>query len=233
MAPKQSIQEQAAEAVAEVTSPESFDVLDWLGDTAYADDSIEIYNNGPVLKEIGEIQADIANWEEEQRNATKNLLRQPGAITDEEQRADELIEELRERVSVLYASLKGTGATFNLLGLAPVKRDLERKKIAKSLKPAKPKFEDIDGEKVLVEEGHEGGLQHPEFDVTFENWLVANSISSVTRGGKESPGGMTPEKVAKLRETLHTSEFRRLAAKVYDLNYFSVEIDQAVTSDFS
>lgn len=216
-------------AVASVLSAETFDVNSWLADTSYAGKIIEVFNNGDKLAAISELEAFIRNQNERRDRDARQLV---SSITDEDE-VTGLITEAEQKIDALMASLIGTGMKIYFRGVAPKVREILEEKTARGLKPKAAVYEEIDGEKLLIEEGHSGGKNHPDFSTEYAFALTAATIIKL-----EFPNGATDEhkhtvdEVKNYKGTLHGMEYRRIANAAFDANFHSYEIDGRVTVDF-
>lgn len=207
---------------------EEFDVFGWLGDTQQANDSIELYNSGPVLNQLSKLTQGLAEVEEQRKAQAAYLERMPGAITDDETLGDQAI---RDQIEELRTKLKGTGVTFNVQAITPGEREVLSETVARRFKavPSKGTLGEDDYEAAIP-----GGDGHPDYNKAFTSELVARSILSVT-----SPTGAVSKKkwdakgVQKLRSDLPAVEYLRLSNAVFTLTYLQYDIEQMFDVDFS
>lgn len=218
-------------------SPGKFDVADWLADVSYAGKTVEVFKQGQRLAELAELLEFIEKQEAVEEMMRRQLTKpvQIGAITDEQpSEQTQTLVQASATAEAIIEDLKGTGMLVVLQGLAPAERELVEKAVITTLKPAPAKFEEIDGEKVLLSEAHKGGREHPEFGKRIEHALIAKSIEKVGRENRWDESDWTPERVeTDLQGKLLGPEYRRIANAAYEVNYVNYEIDQKVTLDFS
>lgn len=215
--------------------PDVFDVAAWLDDTSYSGKKVEVFNRGQQLADLAEllefIEARTAEKEQQSRQLTKPIA--PKSIADDaEPEIDQLISDAQSQADAILESLKGTGATFYVQGVAPEVRRVMEEKIERSLKPVAAVYEGEGDERVQVEPPVLAGRQHPKFNETLEFELIARSIQKVEQGGKITDKKWTPEEVGALKGKLHGPEYRRLANATFDVNFFAYDIDSKVTLDF-
>lgn len=226
---------EAGTPVGKILAPESFDVNDWLNDTEYATKTVEVFNKGELLQELAELSEFVAKQHDliERRKVNKQAL--IGSIADENDGVDyeALIAEAERSVDAIVESMRGTGIVVHLRGIAPGRRKVIEDKISRSIKPKPAKYEEIEGERVVVEEAVPGGRQSPEWATIYAIELTAVSIVKiVSANGAVQEAPVSVDTVRAMSERLITPEFTRLANAAYESNFYSYDIDSKVTVDF-
>lgn len=217
---------------------------DWLDGTEYAEVLIEVFNKGDLLSDLDELLKFIQSEEQEAEARRANAKLIGGSITDEQTTAgnEEVATEAKEQVDKIIAELKGTGVIYHLRGISPGERKAIEEKITRAMKPRPAQFEDIEGERMEVRAAEAGGRQHPRWFVEVGYELAAKSIIGVTPPASAKDGERPAERAIslsvedikdKLEAKLGGSEWARLIGGVYDVNYYSYDIDAKVTVDFS
>ena len=206
---------------------EDLDVMAWLDDSTQPSESIEIYNKGTLLKDLikltGVVEQQKARIEDRSRDLTMDR-----SIADEE---EETITEALDAIEALREELKGTGLTFFLQGLTSKEKEMIAATEARKLKGT-PSSGTIGKDDWVPAVG--SGEEHPDYNKNFNGTLIAKSIASVQNAnGAVSTKKWTADQVEKLRVTLPGVEFRRLSNAVFDINYYSYEVDKLVDLDFS
>lgn len=197
-----------------------FSVDSWLEDSTQAQDTIELYNNGRLVKALLELTEFIEKQADKRQQEEQQLLRMPGSIDEDNGVSQEVLEEIES----LREQLHGTGLTFHLTGITPIERDILDKKTQRSLKPVKP-TEDSPA--------IPGGAEHPDYRNKWTDTLVAACISKVVSpDGSEDTTKWTPARVEKLRN-LPGVEFMRLSNAVFGVVFMSYEIEKLIDLDFS
>lgn len=222
-------------------SPESFDVLDWLGGVNYPKKKTEIFRDGQNLMEMAELIQFVRDNREraEVLSQKKNLLGMSTmSIGDDEDEDNEgkrllaLVEEAQEKADAILEGLRGTGTTFVVEGISPGEREVLAKKVARSLKSLKE--DRYDGDE-LVESAHAGGEGHPEYNGRLALQYATKCIKGIigADGKTVVPVKFSLKDVEEMREKLLSPEFNRLINTVFEVNYVAYEIDSKVTVDFS
>lgn len=177
-------------------------------------DALDFFSDASVPSGTVTLYRDTAaavriNEIREQAAATAKTDEDEGlGISDEAGYIDE------EEVDELTQRLKNSAVTFNLQALAPAARTA----LEKSAR-AKHNFK----------EGEENSAYWEAFNAN----LIAKSIQSVTNAqGKKDSKTWDAARVLKFSEVLENSEWQKLFSKVYELNFVSDAIDQAVSADF-
>lgn len=198
---------------------DEFSVDQWLDDATQAEDSIEIYNNGRLVKDLLELTQFIDNQREKAKEDSRQLLTN-SSIADEA----EISQEVLDKIDALREELHGTGMVFHLKGIAPAERDMLDKKVQRSLKAVKAS-EDTPA--------IPGGIEHPDYRDKWTETLIAKCIDKVVSPtGAVDSTKWTPERVAKLRN-LPGVEFIRLSNAVFGAVFMTYEIEKLVDLDFS
>lgn len=212
-----------------VLAPDAFDLESWLDGTVYSGKRVEIFNRTDRLAEV----AELTEFLEQQKAAQKENERQliaPQSIADEP--LADLIAGAEAQVDAIVESLKGTGIVFDLVGISPGERDVLEARVARGLKPRAAVYE-VDGEeKLLVTEAEGSGRAHPRFNDEVSYALAEKSIKQAALPGGRVMPPFDREALEKLKGRVHGFEWRRLMNAVFEVNYFSYDIDSKVTLDF-
>lgn len=215
----------------ETTAPEvtavldDLDIMSWLGESANAAGTIELYNNGPLLIELQELTDLVDDLKEARKRQEAQLIKpEVQSIADEGSTA---IEHAVERIKAIREELKGTGTTWHLEGISPGDRDALDNKLQKN--------EKYRAKKATEHEPAVGaGREHPDYSDDWRDLLMSKCIKKIVApSGAESKKKFSPEECGKLRFMLPGAEFNRLANKVAVLNYISYDIERLVDTDFS
>lgn len=221
--------EEIAPPVAAALSSDVFDVNAWLADTNYAEDSVEVYNNGTLLRELSDL-TDAAAQLQERVNANEKAVIK-SIIDEQSTEIAAKLEQASEQIELLRESLRGTGVTFHFQGIPPEKRRLLQKALEKTLKE-KPPVVDDDGN--ITEPGYSGGSAHPDFPGKWETTLIRESfVKMVSMNGSVSDAKLTDEDIESLHGQMLDPEWVRLSNCAFDVNFYQYDIDRLVDIDFS
>lgn len=193
------------ESVAEATSEETFDVIEFVKGANTPETKVSIYTDADAAMKILEFLADE---DAEKVNVDEYSL--GDALPDEDK-----LQLSEEELTALHERLLASELIFTLKGLAPA----ALKALENHLKATTDYTENGDT---------------PEYDKALDSHLVAKSIVGVQRrNGAKSTTKWTPEKVEALMEELYASEKNKLFVGVGSINYVGAVFDQAVSADFS
>lgn len=204
-------------------SLDSFDLATWLDDAQTPEDTVVIYRDGVRLRELKEL-TDFVQGVDEMRaiNQKKDKRAEPTSIADE---ADDKADAAREQIVILREELAKTALTFHLKGMSPGEREILSKSIAGKLKKKAP-TED--------EDGHAGGVDHPDFQAKFTFDLVARSIVKIVNAhGAVDDKKKKASDIELMKSKLGAAEWVRLSNAVYDITYMAYDVDKLINSDFS
>lgn len=143
------------------------------------------------------------------KEAEKNREEDEGlSLTDDVEYIDE------DEIDELSTRLKQSAVTFKLRAVAPAARTAMEK-------AARAKYKYVEG------------AENPDYFEALNANLIAKSIVSVSNyKGQTDPNTWDAARVMKFIEVTETSEWNKVFAKVYELNYVGDAIDQAVNADF-
>lgn len=146
---------------------------------------------------------------------TEEAARQKRTNTDSLSIDDEYDGASEEEINALHERLTSTAIVVNMRGLAPAAlRAMEN-----HIKATLP---------------YEEGGDNEEYNLAFNNELVAKSIVSVeSADGRVDSTKWTRAKVEKLNEALYISESNKLFNAAAEINYIGAIFDRAVSADFS
>lgn len=195
----------AEEYTAEATGAEEFDVFEFISNAKLPEHTVAVYTDADAALKI----ARMIIAENERAAASED---EPLSLDDYE--ADSyLVDE--DELAELNERLVASGLLFHMRGLAPA--------AVKALEA-----------KIRATTNYVEGTLNEEYNTTFNHTMIAKSIVSVTNAdGGVSKTVWSPEKVAKLLESLHGSESAKLFETAAELSYVGAIFDRAVTADFS
>lgn len=202
-------EEALADAVANATNRETFDVISFFSGGALPTEKVVIYRDIEAAYELNKIyqaEEDVAKGKAKKKKVDSLSIADPDADAEDAAK-EEKIAEYRDR-------LKQSAVTFHLRGLAP-KAQLAIEKNLQATLPYK-----------------EGG-ENPEYDEAFYGTLIAKTIQYVTNAaGAKDDSPWDADRVKELTENLPGAEFGKITEGVIKLTYAGNAIDRAVSADF-
>ena len=230
--------------VAEMKSPETFDVRSALNGTTYATENVTVYVNAAVMHEANKEAERAADLHREayalEAAAHKLSAGENGGIVDSEgyeEKAAEAetkkseAEAAEARVAELLTTVRDSALTFTLKGLPPKQVQLIDKKWRKAIKPPARKnySDDAEGQEEYELETFERNKDRNE---SVNHDCIANSILKVTNGqGAVDSSAWKVEDVQNLFETLMETEYEKLRVTFQDLSFAHTLFERAIVED--
>lgn len=190
-------------AVEELSSPDSFDVLEFVNSAILPQDDVTIYTDGDAALKLAKIfVAEAAR----QKQAEEEAI---GLDEEYEDYADE------DEITALHERLAASALVFHLQGLAPAATEA----IEKHLKATLPYTE--------------GAVNEEFNETFNNTLIAKTIVSVEKSDGKVNTQTWTPEGVAALNTSLYVSEQNKLFNAAAELNYIGAIFDRAINADFS
>lgn len=200
---------ETVEKVKELLNPDEFDVLDYVEDQPIATDTVKIFVNVKVSRELVKLKEERDTLLESRRKA----MAKPGenfdlSIVD----ADEDTE-YDKQINDLYKELEKTALIFELQSVPP--------KLVRSIR----QHWDATAKDAEDPEAHE---ERASADI------LRRAIASVRTGdGKVDKKEWTIERLIELDKRLHAEQSAKLIGALYSIIYTGEVFEQALSADFS
>lgn len=196
------------EKVKELLDPDEFDVLDYVEDQPIATDTVKIFVNLKVSRELVKLKEERDALLENRRKA----MSKPGENFDLSIVDSDEDTEYDKKINELYKELEKSALIFELQSVSP--------KLVRSIR----QHWDATAKDAEDPESHE---ERASADI------LRRAIASVRTGdGKVDKKEWTIDRLIELDKRLHAEQSAKLVGALYSIIYTGEVFEQALTADF-
>lgn len=196
--------EELENAVVELMSEESFDVLEFVRGAILPVDKVKIFTDADAAVKVARLVAQQEEYAEREREAIKRG--EVAGIDADYGYVDE------DEIDALANRLEDSAIIVHIRGLAPkLRRAVEKN----------------------IEATHSLKEDPEDYYKALNHRIIAQSVTGVERQGKLYPAKWDDAFVADFEEELYEVEFNKLIVATGAVTYIADQFDAAVTPDFS